>query len=134
MTVTVQVIGIESRRGTILAGFKVPIEARWHQESGALAQSNAFQGEIPMSMNHQHYSQVSNHHEFSFDDVGDRAIQDLQGLFPLHFPNFAHDQYLRAGPIFHIQENDRFDLEPIRNPQALAVEYIFLYQNPKDFQ
>jgi hypothetical protein len=61
--------------------------SRWHQESDALAQSNAFQGEIPMNMNHQHYFQVSNHHEFSFDDDDGRAIQDLQGLFPHHFPN-----------------------------------------------
>ena len=73
-----------------------------------------------MSMNHQHYFQVSNHHEFSFDDDDGRAIQDLQGLFPQHFPNFVHDQYLRAGPIFHIQENDKFDLELVRSPQALA--------------
>jgi hypothetical protein len=61
-------------------------------------------------MHHRSETLISNHHEFSIDDVFDRALQDLLPMFHHHFPNSLHDLNLLELPIVGNQEIYKFDL------------------------
>ena len=87
-----------------------------------------------MCMHHRSETLISSRHEFSIDDVFDRALRDLQPMFHHHFPNSLHDLNLLELPIVGNREIYKFDLAQLENQRELAEVRNFHDQNLEVFQ
>jgi hypothetical protein len=84
-------------------------------------------------MHHRSETLISSRHEFSIDDVFDRALRDLQPKFHHHFPNSLRDLNLLELPIVGNREIYKFDLVQSENQRALAEVRNFHDQNREVF-